>query len=113
MTPVGEGQMEDLVCVLPQSLDLHAWDAVKQTPELPVPRHRRCQTEDPGVIYSINTHKHRVVQVVVTDLGVAAQRAVCGSSCRKAPSTGTHLWRRPATVCRSDRLSARHCGADA
>lgn len=45
VTPVGKGQMEDLVCVLPQSLDLHAGDAVKQTPELPVPRHRRCRAE--------------------------------------------------------------------
>lgn len=51
MTPVGEGQVEDLVRVLPQRLDLHAGDAVKQAPELPVPRHSRCQTEVPGVIH--------------------------------------------------------------
>lgn len=51
VTPVGEGQVEDLVRVLPQRLDLHAGDAVKQAPELPVPRHSRCQTEVPGVIH--------------------------------------------------------------
>lgn len=37
MTPVGESQVEDLVGVLSQRLNLHTWDAVKQTPELPVP----------------------------------------------------------------------------
>lgn len=51
VTLVGEGQVEDLVRVLPQRLDLHAGDAVKQAPELPVPRHSRCQTEVPGVIH--------------------------------------------------------------
>lgn len=37
VTPVREGQVEDLVCVLPQRLDLHTGDAVKEAPELPVP----------------------------------------------------------------------------
>lgn len=46
MTPVRERQVEDLVSVLPQRLDLHTGDAVKQAPELPVPRHSRCKTQD-------------------------------------------------------------------
>uniref|UniRef100_H2VF02 Uncharacterized protein n=1 Tax=Takifugu rubripes TaxID=31033 RepID=H2VF02_TAKRU len=38
---MGESQVEDLVTVLLQCLNLHAGDAVEQTPELSVPRHRR------------------------------------------------------------------------
>lgn len=40
VSSVGEGQMEDLVMVLSQSLNLHTGNAVKQTLELSVPRHR-------------------------------------------------------------------------
>uniref|UniRef100_A0A672IVN8 Uncharacterized protein n=1 Tax=Salarias fasciatus TaxID=181472 RepID=A0A672IVN8_SALFA len=39
--PVGEGQVQHLVAVLPQRLHLHAGDAVEQPLELPVPRHAR------------------------------------------------------------------------
>lgn len=37
VSAMGEGQVEDLVMVLFQSLDLHTGDTVKQTLELPVP----------------------------------------------------------------------------
>lgn len=42
MTPVRESQVEDLVTVLSQRLNLHTGDTVKETSELPVPRHSRC-----------------------------------------------------------------------
>lgn len=51
--------------------------------------------------------------ILINYLGVGVQIVVCGSSCRTAPSKGTHLWRQPATACRSARLSARRHGADA
>lgn len=80
------------------------------------------QNTRPGVIWS-NTPTILLSQSfcncdvfrlsLFTDLGVGAQSAVCGSSCRTAPSKGTRLWRRPATVCRSDLLSAQHHKADA
>lgn len=62
MTPVRESQVEDLVTVFSQRLNLHAGDTVKQTPELPVPRHSRCTKVDQELfkaatglsIYSIN-----------------------------------------------------------
>lgn len=47
MTPVRESQVEDLVTVFSQCLNLHTGDTVKQTPELPVPRHSRCTKTDP------------------------------------------------------------------
>lgn len=50
MTLVGKSQVEHLVSVLPQRLNLHTGDTVKQAPELPVPRRRRC------------TNQHRVIQ---------------------------------------------------
>lgn len=46
VTFVRESQVEDLITVLSQCLNLHTGDTVKQTPELPVPRHSRCTKVD-------------------------------------------------------------------
>lgn len=42
MSTVREGQMQDLIMMLLQSLNLHTGNAVIQPLELPVPRHSRC-----------------------------------------------------------------------
>lgn len=120
MAPVRESQVEDLVAVLPQRLHLHTGDAVKETPELPVPRHSRCT--ETGRTIRRGKHLRTAIEVFYNFsllktgsiyTGVEAQSGGCGSSCRTALSTGTHLWRRPATACRSGRLSTQRRRANA
>lgn len=62
MTPVREGQVEDLVTVFFQCLNLHTGDTVKQTPELSVPGHGRCtKTQQELIKSSISLSVHTAV----------------------------------------------------
>lgn len=56
VTPVRESQVEDLVAVFSQRLNLHTGDTVKQTPELPVPRHSRCTKTEPELFNAATCH---------------------------------------------------------
>uniref|UniRef100_A0A671YW99 Uncharacterized protein n=1 Tax=Sparus aurata TaxID=8175 RepID=A0A671YW99_SPAAU len=47
-----ESQVEDLVTVLSQRLNLHTGDTVKETSELPVPRHIAVEQRPPKELIS-------------------------------------------------------------